>query len=474
MREDDPPDGGGGGKLPPDIDMPSSSSRLKRPASPDLPIPEVKKTKSPAISNQSVYVCPGFESDENFKYGESDKGPFTVQVSRVEPDPSAGFSIRVLKFAQLLHKNKVQGISQGGIQASGRNKVGVTFSSAQHANDFVSNPLLSQNKLSAIIPRYQVSRLGVIRDIPTDCSLEELMLGLKSPENCGQVVKARRLNMKRKKDDGSVTWVPSNTVVLTFTGQILPEKVFCYKTSFPVSLYQLPTIQCRKCCRFGHIQAQCRSKPRCFKCAQQHTGDTCGISENQISCFLCRGGNHSATDPRCPEHYRQKSIKLVMSEENLSYTEAALRFPTSRVSYADVVTQNYPSQSHNAPSQNMMEPALSPDLFPSLTPTKTSYRKTVSRSPRPAPTLGKSYDVQAHNLITQSPRSSQPNGCALNSDPTPMLTPNDNLIELLICSLINIISKFSDSIPSNVSALLQQLLNTLINKNGSQAPSMEL
>lgn len=111
--------------------------------------------------------------------------------------------------------------------------------------------------------------MGVVRDVPTDWSLEDLVAGIKTPRNCGEVFRTRRLNFKNKKED-TVTCSPLSTVVMTFFGQILPEKVFCYNASLPVSVYILPTIQCRNCLRFGHIRSQCRSKPRCYRCAEPH------------------------------------------------------------------------------------------------------------------------------------------------------------------------------------------------------------
>ncbi|KAJ8720530.1 hypothetical protein PYW08_005995 [Mythimna loreyi] len=126
------------------------------------------------------------------------------------------------------------------------------------ANNFVNNPVLRDNNLSATIPRFHVTRMGVVKDIPTDWTLEELVLGIETPRNCGEVIKARRLNFKNRKEN-SVSWSPSTTVVLTFSGQVLPEKVYCYNASLPVSVYYLPTIQCMNCLRFGHISSQCRS-----------------------------------------------------------------------------------------------------------------------------------------------------------------------------------------------------------------------
>lgn len=418
-----------------------------------------KKNRSPADSIQSVYTKPGYETDAKIFYSADDRGPFTVFVSRKELDPSSGTSLKILKVAQFLHNNNIKGIIEGGIKALGRNKISVNFKTPEEANSFAQNSLLESNGLLAHIPRFHVFRLGVVKNIPTEWTLEELISGISTPSYCGEVVRARRLNFKSSRD-GTVTWVPSNTVVLTFTGQRLPEKIFCFNASLPVSIYHLPTIQCRNCCRFGHISKQCRSKPRCFRCAQPHAGENCSIPDSESSCFLCHGGRHTATDPRCPEHSRQKSIKILMSEENISYVDASKRFPQVRPLYADIAASSSPSLQNQ---DSVSHPANSFNSSVSK-----SYNKTVFLPSRPKPVLSKSYDVQAHNSITQSPNSCQPNGCALNasSDPSPLLTPNDNLVELLLCSLINMLSKLSDSpLPSNVSALVDQLFTLLVRNN---------
>lgn len=39
---------------------------------------------------------------------------------------------------------------------------------------------------------------------------------------------------------------------------------------------------------------QCRSPPKCYKCGQGHSGDTCNVEEDDYWCCLCKG-NHQAT-----------------------------------------------------------------------------------------------------------------------------------------------------------------------------------
>ncbi|VVC95132.1 unnamed protein product [Leptidea sinapis] len=81
--------------------------------------PDGKKIRTPAESIQSIYSKPGFDSDCKLKYS-GDKGPFSVYVSKTEPDPASGYAFNILKLAQFLHKNNITGIKEGGIKKLGR------------------------------------------------------------------------------------------------------------------------------------------------------------------------------------------------------------------------------------------------------------------------------------------------------------------------------------------------------------------
>lgn len=478
IGDDEPPDRGGT-PLPPD---PICDSRVsakpgsKRPANfLSETIDPSKKNTSPSASQQYTFVRPGFENGSDLKYSESDSGPFVVQVSS---DSSSASHMRGLKMAQTIYNNRVPGIKE--MKNAGRNKLNVYFASAREANVFIDNPALDQHNLKAAIPRFQVSRMGVVRQIPLEWSLEELIDAIECPSGTGTVIKARRLN-KKKYIDGQPSWDPTPTVVLTFLGQNLPEKIYIFSMAIPVDNYRLPTIQCHKCCRFGHIKDQCRSNPRCAKCAQNHATSDCKVPDSDVTCLYC-SGPHTATDSRCPEFSRQRSIKSVMSIENIGYVEAARRFRPVRTSYADKARQNSMSDSQqiplSQPSDNQQIPLsqISDIQSPSFSPTqRQSHKKTIYIERRPRPPPGKSYDARAHQAITYTPQSSLPNGCALGYQAN--LAPNDNLAELITKMLINLLTKFSDIIPYTVLESLQGHISTAINKiiqdGQSQPNSME-
>jgi hypothetical protein len=460
---DEPPDGGGRSTTDDQCKKPTKRPSTSIPATE----PRHKMSSSPSASVQNIYTRPEFASDK-LKYSDNDSAPFIVHVSRIEPDPASGLSIRLLQFAQLIHKNSVLGIVKGGIKASGRNKVTVEFKNAVLANKFLESSILEKHGYVASIPKFHITRNGIVRNIPSEWSMEELANSIECPDNI-EVIRARRLNRKSIKE-GSIEWIPTRTVVLTFQGQKLPERVYCFHTSLPVSVYQLPTIQCNACCRFGHIQAQCRSKPRCYRCSQPHLGETCTVSPDNSTCLFC-SGPHFASSFSCPEHTRQKLIKSVMSEENISYSEASLRFRPVRRSYAD--TSRMPStHTHNQLPLNAPSPSIHQNTV--LPPPKSlSYNKTVYINRRHSSPIGNGYDKTAHEQIINIPPSSQPNGCALSTS-NDIISANEDLSCLLVKVIINFLSKFNDTLPSNVSDTLNQLISFLPQLNGSYNPSVEL
>ncbi|CAH2226772.1 jg16555 [Pararge aegeria aegeria] len=365
--------------------------------------------------------------------------------------------MRAIKFGQFLHKNKITSVLNDGVKSVGRNKISVEFSSGQAANEFIDNPILDTSNFTAFIPTFNITRMGLVRGVPTDWHLDEFIDSLELPAGCGEILKARRLNRKVT-TDSVVTWIPTQSVVLTFRGQTLPPKIFSYHTSLPIHTYRLPTIQCLNCCRFGHIKDQCRSKPRCFKCSQPHSGESCEIETENSSCLLC-SGKHMATNKSCPEHSRQQSIKMLMSEENLSYQDASARFPPVRRSYADMTKELFTKPTYSPvfsiPNSNRVHYPQTP---------RNSYRQTIFRTPRPRLQPTKGYDRQAHHDIIRNCPTSFPNGSALNIEHDYALPPDDRSIPSLTNSLKNILENINQHpLPPNVAQIIIKIASLLNN-----------
>lgn len=141
-----------------------------------------------------------------------------------------------------------------------------------------------------------VTSMGIVRDIGSDITDEDIIqygVGM-SPST--SVLRVRRFKRTIRNNDVP-TQVPSGTCLITFQGTSLPKYFELFSIRTEVSLYIPPVIQCRKCLRYGHIQAQCRGNFRCATCGDSH--DPISNCNNSPNCVFCKG-SHLASDRSCP------------------------------------------------------------------------------------------------------------------------------------------------------------------------------
>ncbi|KAL0818181.1 hypothetical protein ABMA28_008693 [Loxostege sticticalis] len=435
------------------------------------PSPSPKKNTNVPMDAQMNVVQPNIEKDSQPSstldlsrkcYNNTDVAPYIVHVQRVLKSPNDGSTMHSVSFGKFLQKNGFKNIIQGSVKQIGRNKIALSFSDFTDANSFINHQSLAPNDLKAFIPSFNVTRMGLVRGIPAEWSPEEIIANTKVPIGCGEIIKVRRLNHKTF-INGTAKWNPSQSVVITFDGQVLPKRIFVCYNALSVELYIYPTIQCYNCCRFGHTKVQCRSKPRCFKCGQDHTGDSCNMDEDNGSCCLC-SGSHFATSKSCPELARQKQIKSYMANNCVSYAEASKLHPPVSKSFADVVSSSpvkKVSQSYRLNVNNE-------------TPTSNTHKKTVFLKPRSPPPPTKGYDKQAHQALIKDFTIPTPNnGCALNNTPMDQPSPNLKQITDLIVVLINLLTQFSNNSPPNVASVID-LISQNIQNGSSQDSAVEL
>lgn len=397
----------------------------------------------------------------------TDVSPFTIHVQTNKTN--ANSSLHPVSFGKFLVKSNFRNIINGSVKRIGRTRISMAFSEMTDANAFLHDSRLEAENLTAYIPSFSITRMGLVRGIPAQWSEDEIVANISVPIGYGNVVKVRRLN-RRVTNNDSVTWQPSETVVITFDGQHLPKRVFSCYNAIPVELYIFPTVQCFSCCKFGHTKTNCRSKPQCYKCGQMHTAETCSVNEENAFCFWCNGP-HFATSRSCPEHKRQKDIKVTMANSCISYGEAAKCHPPIKKSFADVLFQHNPSP-HQPTHQQTYSNSVGNGSRQNTSNQSQSYRKTIYVKPRGPPIrTNKGYDQAAHNaLINEYSIPSPANGCALkglnNNE------PKTQSVAEAIVALITLLTKSNLVSSSHVAPLLEALAATFT-QNG-QDSSVEL
>lgn len=421
--------------------------------------------------NSSVTDTPKqFDNSYRTQYENTDVAPYVVHIQKKSLSPSDNTVLHPVSFGRFLKKNIFRSIINGSLKKIGRNRLSLSFSNYTDANIFINSPSLLNNNYKVFIPSFHITRVGLIRGVPLDWTPEDIISNINVPIGCGQIMKVRRLNRKVKLNE-NVSWKPTESVVVTFDGQVLPKRVFACYTSLPVELYIFPTIQCYKCCRYGHTKINCRSNPRCFKCGNDHFGESCTADEEcRVSCCLCKG-SHFATSNSCPEYLRQKNIKSFMAQNCVSYAEASKNYPLVTKSYVDIVTST-PEIGHNYRQ-------FQSKILPQEQSKSQSYKKTVFLKPKSTPKISKGYDYDFHNSVIQEYNIntlSNNNGSLIKKNTD---TSQEEVTINTILSLIQLLSQSQLITPDNA-AFIKDRINSLIipNDNNGQTtnanPTMEL
>lgn len=420
-------------------------------------------TKQPLLQSDNPEVVelrskPNSTISRNL-YNELDAPPYIIHVQKIQSSDNDGTILHPITFGNFLLKNKIYNVVNGSVKRIGRNRMSVSFTNYLDANSFINNSIITENNYKAYVPSFNILRIGVIKGVPTDWSPEEIMSNISTPVGCGKIVKIRRLNYKTIVD-GSPTWKPTQSVVVYFDGKVLPKRIFICYNSLPVDLYVFPTIQCYHCCRYGHTKLQCRSKPRCLKCGQDHVSDTCNIVDDYYCCQC--SGQHMANSKSCPELKRQKEIKLYMSQNCVSYQEASKIFPTLHKSFAEVLS---------SPQRKLSFQNVNSNSTTSYYPQK-SYKKTViSKSSRPIK-VGNGYDKTAHDNIIKEFCFNE-----IDRNYSPITNDSPSTQEPIkisdIISLLQTFAQTNNNIPSIAAPLMELLVNLLKINNGQQNYTME-
>lgn len=126
--------------------------------------------------------------------------------------------------------------------------------------------------------------------------------------------------------------------------------------------------QCMRCLQYGHGSRNCRIKPRCAVCTQQHETKECIIEEAaEAKCANC-GGNHRATDRSCGKREEYKQIRSQAVNQNQTRRRRQAAPPTN--------VENFPHL-----SRRNDQPNPRPPLGLSAATPGGSYRDMLRQQP---------------------------------------------------------------------------------------------
>jgi hypothetical protein len=103
----------------------------------------------------------------------------------------------------------------------------------------------------------------------------------------------------KKKVGSLVIWLKSKFAAdhLINTGTALFGATGAHCSKWELREKELP---CFNCNRYGHKQAECKSKPRCALCTKEHSRHNC--PKDTLLCASCGTAGHCVMDWQCPHH----------------------------------------------------------------------------------------------------------------------------------------------------------------------------
>ncbi|GAB0086536.1 hypothetical protein DMENIID0001_006210 [Sergentomyia squamirostris] len=271
--------------------------------------------------------------------GEGDPPPLPAknwtQKGSYEYDPGIiynGFKVIVFKekispclVGEILEK-KYSSEHVTRVVKNGRDCVIVHCRSAQIANEISKYQDLIELEYKPYIPLYYVASCGLVFDIDTKYTCDNLLVKLKAGQY--KIHSVQRVTRAIREND-NVTQMDTRRVKVFFKGTQVPQYVIMNLVQLKCEPFVGRVMTCTKCWKMGHTTSRCTIKtPRCKVCLlDSHLSDSC--TSTQHICASC-SGQHVSTYQFCNERLRQQNIQTAMATKNLSKNEASQLFPVKR------------------------------------------------------------------------------------------------------------------------------------------------
>lgn len=267
---------------------------------------------------------------KTLSYNFSDQGPYVVFIDTLKiPVKSNGLDdVRIGKLMKMKKLNEYI----IDMRKSGKHRMKITFSNRDKANTLINDNNLITHNLKAFLPVQFMQRIGILKNIDTEMSDEELLENTVCSENIKIKDICRFMKIKKDEENKDIR-IPLSTIKITFSGQILPDEVVIYGVKRKINQYLFTVTQCFQCYKFGHTKKKCKNgKKNCRNCGGEKHTDKDEDCVKEAKCINCKQ-SHSSTFKNCREFVRQSAIKKIMSLDNLSYWEANDKFPKVENSY---------------------------------------------------------------------------------------------------------------------------------------------
>ena len=166
-------------------------------------------------------------------------------------------------------------------------------------------------KVVQIGEQRSISTKGVITGVAVEVEEGELKENLRARGI--EIMNVKRMTKGPEKEI-------SQTVLIEFKGEVIPDRVYVGFMCFYVRAYIPKPMRCFNCQKFGHIAKFCKEKRRCARCTGDHEYGDCG-EETKLKCCSC-GGEHSVTFGKCPTMKKEVEVQKVKVLDKVTYAQA--------------------------------------------------------------------------------------------------------------------------------------------------------
>ncbi|XP_063825226.1 uncharacterized protein LOC135074773 [Ostrinia nubilalis] len=190
-------------------------------------------------------------------------------------------------------------------------KTFITFNDRKQAENLLINKKIAEMDIRSQLTDESNLSYGIIRGVDLDMSEKELMEVLSAPCDIISVKRMKRVNYNDK-------WEDCETVRLGFKSKTIPPSVDAFGCKFDVEKFVFPVTQCSNCWKFGHVKKFCSlNRIICPKCGESHNN----CETMTYKCPNCKGA-HMALSKICPFFLKEKEIRYIMSNNNITYKKA--------------------------------------------------------------------------------------------------------------------------------------------------------
>lgn len=322
------------------------------------------ESKMDAENDSRASVSKDNTTSKRELYKPSDKQPFYVNVHDKQGD------IDPFDLGMKLKQFKIEKIDS--IKKISINKVRVTLNDWKNANKMIKlNDFAAMEKYELFIPSSYVLTEGIVRNIPTYLSIDEIRQNIKSSAVVTDVYRLNYWNFTSKQS------LPSTTVKITFRSSKVPDEVYIYYVATKVATFIPKPLFCQNCLSYGHFKKYCKvTYSLCKTCTGVTHDENISCEKKCKQCPLPDNKSHQSYDKSCPEFKRQFKIKETMTVNKITFNEAKLKIQrenptpaesnqTLKKSFVDILKKNTiqsgPVASDINPGQSTIKDTPVPD-----------------------------------------------------------------------------------------------------------------